>query len=85
MYVFSSFQAEFIPPRASFPSPLSLLYYVAKYVYMLKHNKCTWLGKNPDNGKRGKSVQEQIKYFELLNELIQRRKKIKEKTLGAKH
>ena len=73
------FQAEFIPPRASFPSPFSLLYYIAKGAYVWKQKKCC---RNPDIGKKDEEGQmrKKIKYFKLLNELIQRRKQMEDNT-----
>ena len=74
-------QAEFIPPRASFPTILCVFYGIVEYLYLLKNKKCTWTCfRSPDSGKKDNSIQEQTKYFELLNELIQRRKKMEDKT-----
>ena len=65
-------QAEFTPPRASFPSPFRFLYYLAKAAYLWKQKKCAWLC--PTNSDLGNNRQGKVKYFQLLNELIQRRK-----------
>ena len=77
---FSPLQAEFIAPRASFPSPLRFLYYMAKGAYKYKCKCCC---KNPNLGKKGKGRLEKIKYFELLNQLIQRRKHLNDKPVGV--
>ena len=57
-------QAEFIAPRTSFTSPFSLIYYLAKAAYVCKR-------KNTEGREKNRLAK--VKYFKLLNDLIQRR------------
>ena len=55
------FQAQFLAPRAVFPSPLRWIYYLAKFIYRRKNEK--------KQGRNESNIQK-TRYFQLLKHLI---------------
>ena len=67
----TSSQAEFIPPRASFPWPFRPFYHIARAAYKYKRQ-------NTEPEGNEKNRREKIRYFQLMQNLIQRRREHKE-------
>ena len=67
-----TFQAQFLGPDAAFPSPLSWIFYLARFIYKWK-------------GGRQRDSFEHKKYFSLLKSIIQTRQKTVEERTEEVH
>ena len=61
MKILNRSQAAYLTPRACFPSPFGLFFYLTKFIYHLKNYSAT---------SKKRMGSEKKKYFKLLKELI---------------